>query len=327
MNSKGKQHPLALGILAGIVLVIVVGGFLVYFMPGVLPVSVTNPVVTSNPVTQPTGSNPLMNVNRPIPFVTTNALTGAIVGSTNITILTPSGGVLETLTSDGSTGKATSSNAYQSGTQLVIQVAKTNYVTQEYSFTVPQMSSSDTYGTTNNYQTNLPVMYAGSYTVKIVDSAGTSYTTSSTTYNWTAKGTTSDTFTCTIYETTNNAGWKDSHDVINNVDWNFVVDAVFNTTSLSITGQPWGCNWGGTMYYGWQIPQSSLYRQTQGYTTIAPGVYSFSFQVNKGSFASGEGTLTLTPYDYAAENQFTSTGSFGPNAAAAGSAFVLLFIV
>lgn len=313
-----------MGLIAGIALVLVVGGFMVYYMPGILPVSVTNPVINTGPTGQPTSSNPLINVNRPIPLITTNAMNGSLAVSTTITIMKPDGTLLETLTSDGSTAKVTTSNSYPSGTQLIIEVAKTNFVTQEFAFTVPQMLQSDSYGTTNNYQLNVPIYGKGSFTMVVTDSAGTSYTNASTVYNWTTKGTTSDTFTVTIYSTANYEGWRDSHDVVNNVDWNYIVSASDNGTKCSITGANQVVNWGGTAYYLWQIPQDSTLRLVSGNNVQKAGVYSFQFTVNKGSMASGtEEIFTFTPEFYASGSTFSQTGSFG-SAASAGSVFELL---
>jgi|GEM_PF-5189286 len=324
-KGKGNNSTIALAVLLTVVVVVIGAGVLYYF--GVVNVNLSgvNQGLGTNPITQPSGSNPLISVNRPIPFITTNALNGSTVVSTTITILKPDGTTLESLTSDGTTAKVTSSNPYPSGSQLIIEIAKTNYVTQEFTFTVPQMSQSDTYGTTNNYQVNIPVYGTGSYSMVLTDSAGTAYTNASSTYNFTAKGTTSDTFTLTIYSTVNYEGWRDSHDVVNNVDWNFLIAGTDNSTHLSLTGAQNTVNWGGTLNWLWQIPQDQTLRVVQGNTVQKAGVTTISFTVNKGSFSSGCEMITFTPEFYASVSQFSNTGAYGPSASA-GSIFELLFV-
>jgi hypothetical protein len=326
INRKGSSSSIALAVLVTIVVIAAAFGGLYYM--GVVnynPAAITNPGLSTNPITKPSSSNPLVNVDRPIPLITTNALNGSVVTNATVTILSASGQTLETLTSDASTGKVTTSNAYPSGTALTIEVSKANYVVQEFSFIVPQMSQSDVYGSTNNYQVNIPMYGLGTFSMVVTDSAGTVYTNASTTYNWTAKGTTSDTFTVTIYSTQNYAGWRDSHDVITNSDWNFLVAATDNSTHESITGAGAVVNWGGTINWIWQIPQAETLRVVQGGTVQQPGVYSFSFTVNKGSFSSGEEVLTFTPYEYGSISTFSSTGAFGP-ASTSLPIFQLLFV-
>jgi flagellar basal body-associated protein FliL len=324
-KGKGNHTTIALAVLLTVVILAAVSGALMYFNVINVTASTINGGLITNPITQPSGSNPLISVNRPVPFITTNALNGSIVVTTTITILSPSGATLETLTSDGTTAKVTTSNPYPSGTQLIIEIAKAGYDTQEFTFTVPQMSQSDTYGTTNNYQVNIPIYGAGVYTMVLTDSGGTAYTNASSTYNWTAKGTTSDTFTLTIYSTANYEGWRDSHDIVNNVDWNFLIAGTDNSTHLSLTGAPNVVNWGGTLNWLWQVPQDQTLRVVQGNAVQKAGVTTISFTVNKGSFSSGCEMITFTPEFYASVSQFSNTGAYGPSAAA-GSVFELLFI-
>lgn len=312
-KGKGNNSTIALTVLLTVVILAVTAGALMYFNVVNVHVSTLNGGLVTTPITQPSGSNPLVSVNRPIPFITTNALNGSIVTSTVITILSPSGQTLETLTTDGSTAKATSSNTYPSGTQLIIEIAKSGYVTQEFTFTVPQMSQSDTYGTTNNYQVNVPIYGLASFSMVMTDSAGTAYTNASTTYNWTAKGTTSDTFTLTIYSTQNYEGWRDSHDVVNNVDWNLLVVATDSSTHLSVGGAQNVINWGGSLNWMWQLPQDATLRVVQGNTVQKPGVTTISFTVNKGA-ESGAEHLSFLLYEYASVGQFSSTGAYGPTA-------------
>jgi hypothetical protein len=289
----------------------------VYDLPGFFS-SVAGPVETGQ-----------VEITDNLNFALTDAQAKSAVSGASIYILDTEGGVLEGPLTTASNGIIASGREYKSGTHLKIEVAKSGYVTQFYDYVVPTMSEADlSKNPTTHYTKDLTITYLGTYSISVVDSSGTSYTTGSTTYNWTDKGVTTDTFTITIRETVANRGWASSYDPINKQAQNVVVQMYFNGSGYQsiANGYSSSYTWGSVKSWFKTIDDSTLCRQTQGASVLKEGITTFTITVNQGAFASGCEQLTVDLRDYFSTTLFAQQGDGGASDASLAS-FELLFVV
>jgi len=260
-------------------------------------------------------------------FALTDALARSAVSGASIYILDTSGAVLEGPLTTASNGIIASSNEYRSGTHLIIEVAKTGYVTQFYDYVVPTMSQADlAKNPTTHYTKDLAITNLGAYTITVVDSTGTSYTSGTTQLDWSDAGVSQMAFTVTIYETNTNEGWASSYDPINRQNQNMVAQMSFNSTGHSLaSGYDSAYTWGPSKAWFKVLPDSTLCKQVQGSQTLQNGVSSFTIMVNKGSFATGCERLTIDLRDYFDVGIYGQMGDGGVNDASLGT-FTIDFV-
>ncbi len=291
-------------------------------VPG-LSVSSTPSPSPSTPPSQ-AGSAPLfVNLQDP--------LNGVSISSATVYILNSAGQTLSTITISSGTG--TSPPIFTPGQSLVAKVVASGYVTEFVPFTVPSTLASTTSCSNCVYALNLNDIKLGSPTIKIVDNLGNSYSSGGA-VNFSTLGVSSITLTVTIYNTLANSGWISSQDVVNNQIQNLVTQITTPGTAVSVTNLQNPVTRGSSSYWTQIIPDGYSNGQVQagGFSTqtigtnIIGGVSSFTFTVAKSSLQHDQTqTFTLQVYDYASAQVFASTGSYGPNAAALGSAFTLNF--
>jgi len=248
-------------------------------------------------------------------FYVKDANANTAVSGVTVLILDESGAQLESLTT-ASTGIIASGNEYRSGTHLKIGVSKTNYVTQYYDYTVPTMAEADLQkNPTTHYTKDLTITALGTYTITVVDSTGTSYTSGSGTFNWSAAGVTQMAFTVTVYETGSNEGWASSYDPINRQNQNMVAQMSFNGSgyqSIS-SGYTSSYTWGSAKSWFKVLDDGTLSKQVQGTQTLKNGVSSFTIMVKQGSLSSGCERLTIDLRDYFDVSLFAQQGDGGAN--------------
>jgi len=324
-TGRTNKTTIAAAVILTIVAVAAVPVILTFYgLPSPYHISVTEADrdKASQPVTDATA------VTKKCPFYIKDALANTALNATTIQLLDQNGNLIESITT-AETGLATTGTEYTSGTQFTVAVSLSGYVTQYFPYTVPMMSKSDAATATNHYTKTFGLTQLGSYTIKVTDSAGTSYTSGTTTYNWTAKGVTQDTFTIAVYETAANRGWASSYDPINQQQQNVVAQMYFNGTGYNSLISGYGSMYTSGAVKNWfkVLPDSTLCRQVTGSGLVQKdGVTVFTITVNKGSFSSGCERLTIDLRDYFDTARFGNLGDGGVSDASL-AAFYIDFIV
>jgi len=269
----------------------------------------------------------LVDVNKPLQIAVEDPLNGIAISGATVKIIQGTT-TMETLTTS-STGIATSSLPYKSGTNLVLEVIATNYVTRFVPVTVPQMSPSDAQALTTNF-VSLRDVKLGTPSIQVMYN-GVNY--AGTTLNFTTLGVTSVTLTVSIYNTLPNSGWISSYDPVNQQNLNLVAQLYTTGSSVALTGLSSVLRGTSTYYLqkvndgysNGQVVAGGFSSQSIGGATTG-GVFTYTFTIAKGSLAHGQTqAFTLQLYQSADPNLFAQTGTYGPDAAALGSAITVTF--
>jgi hypothetical protein len=251
-------------------------------------------------------------VNKPIKFALSDPLAGAAIGSANVYIYGSDKVLKESLTTV-SDGTVTSALPYQSDSVIYVKVAKTGYVTRWFTVTVPKMSPADAQSLTSNF-VPLQTYNLGTYTIKITDQFGNSYTSGGS-LNFTALGATTVSVTITIYNTEDNSGYISSYDYLNSINLNAVLLSSTAGSSVTVTGAGSSVMRGTTTYWISVLSDDGLTRQLVGNQYVKPGVTSVTITFGKGSLtAGGSQAFTFTVYGYFDQNYFATNGIGGPDA-------------
>ena len=259
--------------------------------------------------TQTPASNQVA-VMKPLQVAVVDPVAGSAVSSATVKIY--QGTVLkESLTTD-STGKATSTLPYKSGTVLSFEIINGN--SKEWkTITVPYMSPQDAQSLTTNF-IDLPFFTLGTYSIKVMDQFGNVYASGGT-INFTALGADTITLTISVYNSQDNTGYVSSYDPINKVNWYAYLLASTSGTSVSVTGFEKSVQRGTTTYYMVHVPDDGLTRQLVGQQYVKPGTWSYSITINKGSLAAGSTqSFTITLWAYFDPNYFANNGVGSPDA-------------
>jgi len=269
------------------------------------------------PQQQPPSGENLVSVNKPVKFALNDPLAGAAVASANIYIYGQDKVLKESLTTD-SAGTATSVLPYQSGSVINVKVVKSGYVTRWFAVAVPKMSPADAQSLTSNF-VPLQTFQIGSYTIKVTDQFGNSYSTGST-LNFTALGANTVSVTLTIYNTKDNSGYISSFDPINNINLNAVMLTSTSGSSVTVQGAGASVVRGTTTYWITVLNDDGLTRQLVGNQYVKPGVASVTITFGKGSLAAGSSqTFTFNLQVYFDQSYFAANGIGGPDAASLAS--------
>ena len=302
---------------------------------------------------QTTGAKGVV-VTKPLQLGCVDPVAAANCGAVTVTLNAgSSNNVLETLTATSS-GVATSTNSYTSGTQLNVRVSGNSKANQYLPFTVPTAYTTDT-----NIVATIYAVTLGAWTQVFTGTGGTTFT-SSTTQNHGLNGFSGNTVTITvsISETTNNAGIKSSYDVNNllNLYWLIQIDdgggAATSTLYATVNGLPNLSKVGNTNYYFVVCPDGlsgsgigtpykvvtgsqsagsfssicsgSLTLQTIG-NQVFGGSAGFSFSIAVGSLTTSVETFQFKMYYYSDPAYFVTNGNLGPSATQSGSTFTIRF--
>jgi hypothetical protein len=268
--------------------------------------------VTQPPQAPTTPGGELVSVNKPIKFALSDPLAGAAIGSANVYIYGPDKVLKESLTT-ASDGTVTSALPYQSDSVIYVKVAKAGYVTRWFTVTVPKMSPADAQSLTSNF-VPLQTYNLGTYTIKVTDQFGNSYTSGGS-LNFTALGATTVSVTITIYNTEDNSGYISSYDYLNSINLNAVLLSSTAGSSVTVTGAGSSVMRGTTTYWISVLSDDGLTRQLVGNQYVKPGVTSVTITFGKGSLAAGSSqAFTFTVYGYFDQNYFATNGIGGPDA-------------
>jgi len=260
----------------------------------------------------------LVSVNKPLQFAVVDPLAGGGLASASVTVYGTDKTLKESLTtaSDGYT--AQTALPYPSDTILYVKVSKTGYVTKWSQVVVPKMTPSDAQSLTTNY-IPLQTINLGTYTIKVTDQFGNSYSSGGT-LNFTALGTSTVSVTITIYNTEDNSGYVSSYDYLNGVNLNAVLLSSTAGSSVTVTGAGSSVMRGTTSYWISVLNDDGLTRQLVGNQYVKPGVTSVTITFGKGSLAAGGSqAFTFNLQDYFDQSYFAANGIGGPDAASLAS--------
>ena len=265
---------------------------------------------------QPPGqTDNLVSVTKPLKIALNDPLGGSAIASATVQIYGSDRVLKESLTTD-SAGVATSALPYASGDTVYVKIAKPGYVTRWYPITVPKMAPADAQSLTTNFIA-LQTYNLGTYTIKVTDQFGNSYTSGGT-LNFTALGTSTMTLTITIYNTEDNSGYISSYDRLNNINLGAVLLTSTAGSSVTVSGAGSSVVRGTSTYWITPISDDSLTRQLVGNQYVKPGVASASITFGKGSLASTQ-AFTFNLMDYFDSGYFAQNGIGGPDAASLAS--------
>jgi len=262
---------------------------------------------------QPTPSSGLVSVTKPLKFALNDPLAGSAIASANVYIYGADNILKESLTT-GADGTVTSALPYQSGSVINVKVSKTGYVTRWFSVTVPQMTPADAQSLTSNF-VSLQTVNLGTYTIKVTDQFGNSYSSSGT-LNFTSLNASTVSVTLTVYNTEDNSGYVSSSDPVNRVNLNAVLLSSTGGSSVTVQGAGSSVTRGTNTYYISPVSDDGLTRQLVGNTYVKPGVTSVTVTFGKGSLTAGSSqAFTFALQDYFDQSYFAANGIGGPDAA------------
>lgn len=262
----------------------------------------------------------------PINVYVQDAFSGNGTSSVVMSILNPTTlQQLESVTA-ASSGVATSSGTYTSGTPLLLKLALANYVTQYVPFTVPYLQATGT-GVTSFPAVTVPFMKNGTAAITVVCNNNGSALTSGGVINITAIGGGSQiTLTVTITNTVANTGWNSSRDPTNaNILLGQAVKMWDSTAqNLTIGGAATTVQRGTVLYFLQPVSDSAYDKQQIGnYFPTYTGVYSFTVTVNKGSAPTTGEILNFNTLGYFDTSYFSQYGMGNPTLTSGGPVFTL----
>lgn len=277
----------------------------------------------STPSIPGVGEDGKVTVTKPIQFAVMDPLAGSKVVSATIKVYDGTT-LIETLTTDATTGLASTSMPYPSGKVLNVQVSKTLYVTRWQVITVPKMSPDDAQSLTTNY-VQLTTATLGTYAITVQNSAGTAYTTGDA-INMTDYASTPMQLTVTLRNNVDNTGYISSYDPVNKVNLN---PALLTSSSTSyMTIQNAGAYVPRGTVSNWVLvpTDTGLTKELVGSIYKQQGQQAFTITLYKGTLTSSANqTVTFDLYKYFDLAHYTQQGIGGPDAATAASQFSLTF--
>lgn len=266
-------------------------------------------------------------VNRKINFVCVDKYGGTAVTSATLKVYKENQ-LMESITTDGTTGIGTTGNSFESGTVLDVLLTKSNDK-RWYKVTVPKMSKNDIEALTNN-PINLEFFSLDtSATLKVVDSLGNAYS-SNDNLNFTTLGVTQVTISVSGYISADNKGYIASYDPLNGIRWDAICYGKLSGTNyelLSLSGWATSYPKGLAIWGAKTIPPEQVTKYKVGNTYVHDGVFSFSLTLTKGGYTGSATDLDFYLYAYSDSSYHNTYGSYGPDAVSMATSFKLNIVV
>ncbi|MFA5366255.1 MAG: hypothetical protein WC325_13825, partial [Candidatus Bathyarchaeia archaeon] len=264
----------------------------------------------------PTGEDGKVTVTKPLQFVVADPLggTGKILSAT---IKLYDGTTLaDTLTTDGTTGLATTGIGYPSGKVFNVQVSKAGYVTRWETVPVPKMTSDDAQALTVN-PIQLTTRTLGTYAITVQNSAGTAYTTADA-INMTNYASTPMQLTVTLRNSVDNTGYISSYDPVSKVNLNPALLTSSSTSYMTIQNAGSYVPRGTVSNWVLVPTDGGLTKELVGGIYKQQGSQSFTITLYKGTLTSAANqTVTFDLYKYFDSSYYAQQGIGGPDAATA----------
>lgn len=262
-------------------------------------------------------------VNRKLSFNCVDKFAGTSVTSATLKVFQDNQ-LFESITTDGTTGIATTGNNFESGTVLDVQLVKGNDKAW-YKITVPKMSKNDIDALTTNPIKLDFFSLDTSATLKIVDSLGNAYSTTDT-LNFTTLGVSQISIVVSGYISADSKGYIASYDPLNGIHWDGVCYGKLSGTNyelLSLSGWQSAYPKGLAIWGSKVIPPEQLTKYKVGNTYVHDGVFSFTLTLTKGGYTGGSADIDLYLYAYSDPSYHNTYGSYGPDCVAMASTFKL----
>jgi len=265
---------------------------------------------------EPTPTPSQFSASVPIEFVVKDQWQGGAVDSATIDFYIHGSNVKEeTLTT--SSGKATSSFSYKSGTLLDVYVALGDTKYWFIGVQVPYYDTAEKAAAVTKHQIALDFWTLGSYAISVVGPDGNAISDNGN-LNKTVLGNT-PTLTVTIRNTVDNTGFKSCSDPIEGyMDQAIVLLKLTGTGSESVILK--APSWpykeiGNDRYWGSAIPDADLTRiKAADGTVTQEGVHTFSVSLDLTNYSGDLADLVITVYAYSSWDYFNYYGAAGADA-------------
>lgn len=274
------------------------------------------------PTTPSTPGTELVTVTKQLKFVVIDKYAGGAPTGTGGYLYDNTGKTLMEGASNAiSSGSWTTSNNYQSGTEMVFKYIYDTTIDDIFTkkFTVPQMSSEDAQALTTNTITVYVYDLPASLTDSAQDNLGNSYADAGNWNKTTGDTPGQNTATCTYswYVGTDNDGYLSWHDYEYDIDCNMILWVkVFGTNyeNVILTGFDGAYEKGSAMYYYHIIPDTEVTKYKVGQDYVYSGAGSFSWTVDLTGYSGDAGDMQCYIEVHSSQAYHQQFGSFGPNA-------------
>jgi hypothetical protein len=273
------------------------------------------------------GGSGLVDVQKKIEFSLINEYAGSPLTSKTLYVYDSDGStLLETLTTDGTTGIATTNTKYDSGKVVYVKYVNSNDK-QWFEIVVPQMQEGEIQTATTN-PVQLKSFAIGTYTDLLYN--GATAINDAGNYNQTATGSTSPTFSYTVSNTgSDNTGMKASYDPIYLQDWSVVMYVTFSGTNyetITINGFSQDWTMGTTHYVATTLDPYALTKYKVGNTYKSTGNSGFTFSLDLSGYTGDGVTMQIEVKAYASSAYAQAHGgNFGVSAVELCEQTVLLY--
>lgn len=255
----------------------------------------------------------LVAVNKPIKFALVDPLAGSAIGGASIAIYDEDKVLLESLTTDSTSGTVTTAMPYPSDSVINVKISKSGYVTRWCEIVVPKMNPVDAESLTSNF-VSLQTVNLGTFTIKATDQLGNLYE-SGNTLNFTSLGASSVTLNFMITNTEDNSGYIESYDCLNDINLQAVLLGSTAGSDVTVMGAGSTVVRGTTTYWVSTINDGDMVKQVIGNDYVQSGIATKSITIGKGALNSGETQdITFALYVYFDPAYFAQNGIGGPDA-------------
>ena len=252
-----------------------------------------------------------LSVTRKLGFTGVDKYNGTASAGT-ITLYSSDGKtLLETLTL--SSGSATSSDSYESGVILVMEVTDGNSKLRQ-TFTVPGMAPADVEAVTNNPISFKDFTVASSVTRSGLTGAGTAIAADGN-LNKTIEGNVVS-LTIMLNVPTDQTGYISSKDEIDNLNWWCVLYMKVSGTNYEYVGMSgWSYSYtkGTAEWYATRIADTEITKYKVGNEYEYDGATSFTCTLDLTGYSEDAANLDLYLYGYSDPDYHKNKGSFGPD--------------
>ena len=255
------------------------------------------------------------SVNRKVAISCIDTYSGA-QGSGTVKVYASDGKtLLETL--NISSGVATTSDYYLSGTNLVLEYDDASNSLVRKHITVPKMMPADIQAVTNNPITLKVFTNCAALTASCVTDTGNSITDASTSasFNKTKEGSTGA-ISFTWYVPTDNTGFIASYDEIDDLNWYAVLYAKLSGSNyeyVSLSGWDGQYTKGTAVWYYKVLEPTTITKYKVGNSYIYSGSATFTWNVDVTGYSGDSATAALFMYIYTDPAYHNTKGGFGPD--------------
>lgn len=256
-----------------------------------------------------------LKVNRKLAIALVDKFSGSKATSWTVKVYGLDGKTLiETGTSDGTSGVYTTTNYFDSGDKLVIEASSGNNKIR-VKLLVPKMAQADVDAVTDNpFAINTFTIPGADVAISVRDSAGTSYSDGGS-LNKTTFGNTG-TLTVMLNLPTDNEGYISSYDEIDALNWYCILYAkLYNTNYEYVSLSGWTVQYskGTATWHAHRMQDTDVTRYKVGNEYIYDGSSSFTFSIDLTGYSGAVADIEFYVQGYSDWSYHDAKGSFGPD--------------